>query len=121
MKETNTYFKKAPTSDGYKIQIGCRVPQSVHDRLRDLAHKERFTSFSAFLETVLTNYDNQKSLIVEMEKSLSSAGQVFKNGLAGMESMQNEARDITELRFFFFNAFMDVLEVDSTCRNAVNR
>lgn len=121
MIETNNYYKKAPTSDGYKMQIGCRVPQSVHDRLRDLAHKERFTSFSAFLETVLTNYDNQKSLIVEMENSLSSAGQVFKNGLAGMESMQNEARDITELRFFFFNAFMDVLEVDSASRNVVNK
>lgn len=121
MIETNNYYKKAPISDGYKMQIGCRVPQSVHDRLRDLAHKERFTSFSAFLETVLTNYDNQKSLIVEMEKSLSNAGEVFKNGLAGMESMQNEARDITELRFFFFNAFMDVLEVDSASRNVVNK
>lgn len=118
--ETNNYFKKAPSSDGYKMQIGCRVPQSVHDRLRDLSHQGRFTSFSAFLETVLTNYDNQQATIELLETRLANAGEVFKKGLDGMQNMQNEARDITELRFFFLNLLLDTLDIDAASRKAVN-
>lgn len=115
--ETNNYFKKAPSSDGFKMQIGCRVPQNVHDRLRNLAHQEKFTSFSAFLETVLTNYDNQQKTLQELDTRLATAGAVFEKGLAGLKS---EAKDVTELRFFFFNVLMEVLEVDQANRNNIN-
>ncbi len=115
--ETNNYFKKAPASNGYKIQVGCRVPQNVHDRLRDLQHSQRFTSFSAFIETVLTNYHNQQKTIEELENRLKTAGEVFEKGLTGL---QNEAKETTELRYFFYNILMDALEIDVENRKQIN-
>lgn len=82
-----------------------------------MAHRERFASFSAFIATVLTNYDNQQKAIEATEEKLKTAGEVTEKGLSGL---QNEAKDTTELRYFFYNILMDALKVDPVDKKAVN-
>jgi hypothetical protein len=119
MQTSTRIYKKAPDTTERKTQVGCRVPDSVYSKLHDEMHANRYTSFSAFLETLLINHINDQDVNNKLRDQVQKLQTSLEQSLTAIKGSGGDEVDALQARFYYFNELCKLLDVSPSGRKKI--